>query len=172
MPQKHLANFITCLRIVCALVLLWQQIFSKWFYVFYLIGGASDALDGLVARKLKQETKLGSTLDTIADIIFDAAVLIKLIVSGYIPLALIIFTICLAVLKCANIALGFFLHKHFVSVHSPMNKLCGILLFFVPLLITNFPHQLVSTFMATTCALATFAAIQESVYVCKGEELS
>lgn len=172
MPQKHLANFITCLRIVCALVLLWQQIFSKWFYVFYLIGGASDVLDGLVARKLKTETKLGSTLDTIADIIFDAAVLIKLIVSGYIPRALIIFTICLAVLKCANIALGFFLHKHFVSVHSPMNKLCGILLFFIPLLITNFPHQLVSTFMATTCALATFAAIQESVYVCKGEELS
>lgn len=169
MLQKYLANLITCLRIVCAFILLWLQIFSKCFFVFYLIGGASDALDGLLARKLKQETKLGSTLDTIADIIFDAAVLIKLIVSGYIPRTLIIFTICLAALKCFNIALGFLLHKHFISVHSPMNKLCGILLFFVPLLIANFPYQPVSAFMATTCALATFAAIQESVYVCNGK---
>lgn len=165
MLQKHLANLITCLRVVCALILFWLQLFSKWFYVFYLVGGTSDMLDGLIARKLKQETKLGNTLDTIADIIFDASVLTKLIVSGYIPRWLIIFTICIATLKCANIALGLFLHKHFVSVHSTINKLCGILLFFIPLLIANFSHQIVSVFFAITCTLVTFAAIQESIYI-------
>lgn len=165
MLQKHLANLITCLRVVCALILFWLQLFSKWFYVFYLTGGASDVLDGLIARKLKQETKLGSMLDTLADIVFYASVLTKLIVSGYIPHWLIIFTICIATLKCANIMLGFFLHKHFVAVHSTMNKLCGILLFFIPLLIAIFSRQIVSVFIAITCTLATFAAIQESVYI-------
>ena len=38
-----------------------------WALVLFLLAGVSDGLDGLLARKLKQQTMLGQYLDPIAD---------------------------------------------------------------------------------------------------------
>jgi Phosphatidylserine synthase len=67
--RRNLANFITAIRIICGVVVLFFPAFSNWFYIIYLLGGFTDAIDGTVARKLGQTSVFGARLDTVADIV-------------------------------------------------------------------------------------------------------
>ena len=62
-------NIITLYRLVVDPVILWFIIADKeiLFSVFLIINLLSDALDGFLARKLKQETEIGAKLDGFAD---------------------------------------------------------------------------------------------------------
>ena len=73
-----MANFITCVRIVCSIALLFFPPLSIPFYVLYITAGFTDMVDGTVARKTDTVSELGSKLDTFADFILAAACLIKL----------------------------------------------------------------------------------------------
>lgn len=66
------ANTITALRILIVPLLAYTAILrnSTIFLILFIIGGLTDALDGYVARKYKHQTKTGSALDTIADMLF------------------------------------------------------------------------------------------------------
>ena len=63
-----MADILTFLRIICALLILIFPAFSKWYYLFYLFGGITDAVDGVVARRLGNATAWGAKFDTVADI--------------------------------------------------------------------------------------------------------
>ena len=165
-----MANAITSVRIVCAAALLFCPTFSGWFYLFYLIGGVSDVLDGFAARRLGKETEFGARLDTIADIAFAAVVLIKVVRAVYFPKWIIVWIICIAVIKCINVISGYVIYKRFVSEHTVMNKICGVLLCAVPLCIGRFPWQIVAVLVILTCAAATVAAVQEGHYIRTGKE--
>ena len=167
-----MANAITSVRIVCALALIFFPTFSKWFYTLYIIGGVSDVLDGFAARYLKNESELGAKLDTIADIVFTAVVVIKVFRAIYIPLWLIIWTACIAVIKCISTICGLIINKQFISEHTVMNKICGVLLFSIPICIGRFSWQTISVLIILTCTAATFAAVQEGYYICAGKEVS
>jgi len=62
-------NIITIYRLAIDPVILWFIIADKeiLFSVFLIINLLSDALDGFLARKLKQETEIGAKLDGFAD---------------------------------------------------------------------------------------------------------
>ena len=79
MTVINLANGITFFRILCSLALLFCMPLSLPFYVLYAVAGSSDILDGRIARNTNTATKFGAKLDTLADIVFTAAVLIKLL---------------------------------------------------------------------------------------------
>ena len=166
------ANVITGIRIVCALVLIFCPTFSIWFYMFYTFGGISDILDGIVARHSGKETEFGASFDTIADVIFTVIVIIKVMHTVNIPVWIIVWIGCIAVIKCINIISGFAIYKRFVYEHTVMNKICGVLLFAIPLCIGNFPWQHVAVLIILTCATATIAAIQEGHYIRTGKEIS
>lgn len=167
-----MANIITGIRIVCALSLIFCPTFSVPFYALYIIGGISDILDGMAARHFGKVTEFGAKLDTVADIIFTAVVLTKVMLSVHLPLWLIIWIICIAFIKCFGIIAGFVIHKRFLSEHTVMNKICGGLLFVVPLCISRFPWHPVTTLIILTCVAATFAAIEEGYYILSGKEIS
>ncbi len=168
-----MANIITGFRIVCAITLIFCPTFSTWFYIPYIFGGISDVLDGIVARHFGKETKFGARFDTIADIIFTLTVLIKLVLATKISLWLIIWIICIAVIKCINIFIGFIIYKRFVPEHTIMNKICGVLLFAIPLLLGIFSMQIVTKILIIlTCIVATFAAIQEGYYIFTKKDLN
>ena len=167
-----MANVITGIRIVCALVLIFCPTFSTRFYVLYIVGGISDVLDGAVARHFGRETKLGAQLDTLADVVFTAVVLIKVVRAVYVPTWLIIWIVCIAVIKCVNVVSGFVIHKRFVSEHTVMNKICGALLFAIPLCMGCFPRQAVAVLVILTCTAASLAAVQEGHYIRTGKEIS
>jgi len=54
----------------------------------FLVGVVLDALDGLVARTHKRESKFGAFLDQTADRVNDGLVIIAIILAGYIDLTI------------------------------------------------------------------------------------
>ena len=82
---------------------------------------------------LKTFSKLGSRLDTVADIVFTAVCLIKLLPVLDVPAWIYIWTAVIAMIKLFNIAIGYIRQKEFIAVHSVINKVTGGLLFIFPL---------------------------------------
>ena len=81
-----MANAITGLRILMSVVLLFSPVFSPSFNAFYLIAGLSDMADGIIARKTNSVSELGSSFDSIADFVFVAVCLIKVLPVMDIPI--------------------------------------------------------------------------------------
>ena len=157
-----MANFITIIRILCSVAILFCPVFSVAFYALYITAGFTDMLDGWVARKTNTVSKFGSKLDTIADFIFVVVCLFKLIPVLDIPAWLYIWIGVIAFIKIINIVSGYIVQKQFVAVHSVMNKVTGILLFFLPLTLSfvGLKYSAVAV-----CSIATFAAIQEGHFI-------
>lgn len=169
--KSFIANIITCARIICALSLIFCPTFSIWFYVLYIVGGVSDVLDGMTARKLGKETKLGAQLDTAADVVFTAVVIIKTVRAISVPIWLLVWIVCIAVIKISGVIMGFVIYKRFISEHTKLNKICGLLLFAIPFYIGRFPWQTLVMVMICHCCVATVAAVQEGYYILTGKTI-
>ena len=167
-----MANVITGTRIVLALILIFCPTFSGLFYIVYILGGISDVLDGIVARRLGQTTKFGAQFDTVSDFIFVAVVIIKVVQPLQISSWLLVWIISIAVIKCINLITALKAYKSIVPEHTIMNKICGILLFAIPICIGLFSCQLCGKLIIATCIAASFAAIQEGYYIHIGKVIS
>ena len=157
-----MANIITGIRILCSIALLFFHAFSPQFYVLYIVAGVSDMIDGTVARKTGTASEFGSRLDTIADVVFVAVCLIKLIPVLNIPSWLFIWITIVALIKMINVIFGYVMYKKFVAVHTVMNKVTGIFLFILPLILKIIDLRYSGAFV---CAAATFAAMQEGHFI-------
>ncbi len=158
----NMANFITGIRILFSVGLLFTRTFSPIFYVFYIIAGFSDVLDGIVARKFNLVSSFGEKLDTIADICFVGAVMYKLLSVMQMPIWLWVWLGIVAFMKLANILSGFLRQKTFVAKHTAANKITGILLFLFPFSLPLLPLEYSAT---VVCSMATIAAIHEGIYM-------
>lgn len=157
-----MANIITGIRIALSIALLYCPVFSREFFMLYIAAGASDMIDGAVARKTGTVSEFGSKLDTIADIVFVAVCLIKVLPALDVPVWLYIWIVIIAFIKVVNIAAGYIRQKEFISVHSMINKVTGVLLFVFPLTLTFIDLRYSA---AVVCMAATAAAIQEGYLV-------
>ena len=164
---KHIANILTGCRIFGSILLLFFPAFSLDFYITYLLCGFSDMVDGTIARKTNSTSKFGSQLDTIADLIFVVVSLFKLLPAIHIPQWLWIWGGVIAVIKISNIIWGYASEKQFISLHTIMNKITGLLLFLLPLTLSFVELKYSSVIV---CSIATFAAIQEGVYIATNRE--
>lgn len=81
------------------------------------------------------------------------------------PNWLIVWVLCIALIKVVTIVRGFIISGHFVSEHTVMNKACGVLLFALPLCLGLFLRNAVVVLVIFTCVAATIAAIQEGIRV-------
>ena len=153
-----MANLITGIRVLASVGLLFCPALSPSFFALYLLAGLTDMIDGPVARKTHTATAFGAKLDTAADILFAAVCLVKLLPVLNIPLWMFIWIGLIALIKIMNIVSGFVIRKRFVSVHTPMNKATGALLFLLPLTISCIDLRYTAPIV---CAVATFAALQE-----------
>jgi cardiolipin synthase len=84
----NLANALTSLRIALAPVFLVLYVHGDRVRALaaFAAAAATDVLDGLVARALRQPTRLGAFLDPIADKVLAACALFALAASGQLPL--------------------------------------------------------------------------------------
>ena len=158
-----MANIITGIRIVLSVALLFCPALSPMFYALYIAAGFSDMIDGAVARKTGAVSEFGSRLDTIADIVFVAVCLIKLLPVLHVPVWLYIWTAVIAMIKLFNIAIGYIRQKQFIAVHSVINKVTGVLLFIFPLTLAFIDLKYSA---AVVCVIATIAAVCEG-YLCQ-----
>ena len=153
-----MANFITVIRIICSIALLFCPVFSPAFYALYVASGVSDMIDGEVARKTETVSEFGSKLDTAADFVFVVVCLIKVVPAIQAPTWLIVWIIVIAVIKVINLISGYIMRKEIVVLHTEMNKVTGMLLFVLPITLTFIDLKYSGAFVS---AAATFAAIQE-----------
>ena len=161
-----MANIITSLRILISIAMIFFPAFSPMFYVLYLVAGFSDMIDGIVARLTNTASEFGARLDTVADLVFVAVCMIKILPKMILPLWLYLWIAIVAVIKIFNIAVGFIRQKQFPAIHSIMNKMTGVLLFILPLTMQIIDLKYSASLV---CAFATFAAIQESYLIIKAK---
>ena len=117
--MKSIANIITGSRIVFSIALLFITPFSPMFYV-------------TVARQTNTVSAFGAKFDTIADFVFVAVCLIKLLPVFTIPVWLWIWIAVIALLKVINIISSYVKQKKWIAPHTVMNKITGALCFLLP----------------------------------------
>ena len=161
-----MANVITGFRILVSAVLLFCPVFSPIFYVLYLIAGLSDMVDGIIARNTDSVSEFGSRLDGVADFVFVAVCLIRVLPVLDIPIWLYVWTAVIFFVKIINIISGYVMQKRYVAVHTTMNKATGVLLFMLPLTLTIVPLNYSGI---PICSVATFAAVQEGHFIRTGK---
>ena len=76
--------------------------------------------------------------------------------------------IVIAIVKLSNIIWGLLLRKSLISVHIILNKVTGLILFFLPLTI-QFLDPKYS--LPAICLIATIAAVQEGYFIRIGREI-
>jgi len=83
----NIPNLLSFLRIALVPIFLWLLLDELYLYAILVLMGAglTDFLDGYLARKLDQMTKLGKILDPVADRLYIFATLLALSITGNIP---------------------------------------------------------------------------------------
>ena len=104
-------NLVTTIRLLCIPVFLWLLLRGPhhrgWYPAALLLGalGATDGVDGFIARRFHQVSTLGKVLDPIADRLLLGVAAISIIAVGGVPL----WVGLLAVVREALVATGFLL---------------------------------------------------------------
>ena len=139
MTVKQIPNFITALRIVGTIVLLFIEPFTIGFYGLYTFCGFTDILDGYIARKYHAISALGSRLDSIADILYYAVMIIKIlpvllkVLPGYVWC--MFWTV--VGLRILSYIIAAIRYRCLASLHTYMNKASGLAAFLVPYFIEH-----------------------------------
>ena len=81
--KLNVSNILSLLRLIFAPIIMFMIIFDKIYFavILFITAALSDLFDGYLAKKLKKETKLGSTLDKIADKVLMALVLAGILIK-------------------------------------------------------------------------------------------
>lgn len=164
----YIANVITFLRIPLAIAMLFATPFSVAFWSLYLCGGFTDIIDGMVARKLNQESSFGAKLDSIADFVFAGAIAIFVVINIAMPVGFWICILGIALLRFVCYGIGFYKYHTFVALHTYANKITGVLLFMTPVLYSVWGLTVVGVIL---CVMAFASALEEMVIVVKSREL-
>lgn len=147
--MRDLANYMTASRILAAFCLLFTAPFSVAFYGFYIYCGLSDMADGAVARKTHTESRTGAYLDSVADLIFVAVCLVRLLPVLAVLRWLWVWMAVIVLIKIINVVSGW------VCWH----RIVLLLLLYLPLEILAVPLGMA----------AAFAAIQEGHFIRTGQ---
>ena len=161
------ANLLTTLRILGSFLLLLFPIPSVGFWVIYLLCGLSDMIDGTVARKTHTESAFGARLDTAADISFFAVSFCRILPHLQLPLWLWVWAAVIAGVKLCNLSVGWLRDKTLLSLHTPLNKLTGFLLFLLPLTLSVIDILYTAS---VVCIVAMTAAVHENRYLLQNRQ--
>lgn len=151
--RLNLPNLLTILRIAATAGLLSLSPGTGAFAALYVFGGVTDALDGRIARATGTASGFGAMLDSVADLLFYAAMLVKLlpVLWELLPAELWWGVGIVVLLRLACYATFAVRRRRFAALHTPLNKLTGLLVFLLP-------FTLGAAWMTAYCALATAVA--------------
>ena len=126
-------------------------------------------VDGFIARKLNQQSAIGAKIDSIADLIFAAAIFIVVLNYIVFPGWLWLCIILVALLRIISYGIGFYKYHSFSALHTYLNKATGLLIFAFPLL-----YALVGLFAAEViiCIAAFASSVEEMIITIKSKELN
>lgn len=161
-------NILTVLRICCSVALLFTVPLSAAFYIFYLVCGVSDLLDGYIARKYNVATNLGATLDSAADLIF-FGILVIVFIRLFQWRRWILCCIGLTVIiRLLSIIVGFIKYHALACLHTYANKAAGALVFLFPFI---YPACGFVGTAALLCSVILLSSIEELIINIVSKEL-
>lgn len=157
----NLPNLVSFIRILMAPVLFYLALTQQpyWFIGILLIAEFTDVLDGFLARKLNQITKMGSHLDSWGDfVIYTTIAICAWILWPDIAQREILYFIIIVLSFTLPAIIGFIKFRQFTSYHTWSVKLAvavtvlGYILLFSELM--DWPFRLAALF-------CLYAAIEE-----------
>lgn len=159
---KQLPNLMTLFRITGSILLLYLEPLTPAFYIFYLLCGASDMLDGFIARRFRVISRFGAALDSVADTVFVLALAFVLLPMVILPLFIWLWLAGIAVIKLTSLITGFFKYRSLAFLHTYANKIAGITLFLFPLAYGIWREHAAAS-AGILCAIASIAALEELI---------
>jgi len=91
----NLPNVISLGRLLAVPLNVWLMLVGEWRLAFavFCLAGASDAVDGFIAKRFNMQTRLGRYLDPIADKSLLVSIYVTLGVQGVLPVWLVILVV-------------------------------------------------------------------------------
>lgn len=163
--KKHrlkIADCITVCRIAGTLILFALHPLSPVFFFVYSMTGLTDVLDGWIARKTKTADNFGARLDSIADMLFYAAMLLRIfpMLWNTLPSDVWYAAAGILVARIATYMLAAVKYRLFASMHTYLNKLTGVGVFIVPFLLAT---KYTVVYCRGVCAVAAAAILEELI---------
>jgi cardiolipin synthase len=162
MTLRWLPNALSLLRLAIIpplLLALWQEAYMLAFWLFFA-AGASDALDGWLARYFGWHSALGANLDAAADKLLMVSIFVVMGLLGLVSiwLVLLVFT------RDLGIVLGAWYGRHRLTAFrvrpSPLGKLhTAVLIAFVLLVIVEAGWSLVGEPVMTGLTVAAAISV-------------
>ena len=178
---KHIPNVLSVIRILLVFVFVYfvfvgDNLFAA--VIVFLAAGATDVVDGFLARRYNWITNLGKLLDPFADKLMQCTVLVCLCLKNIIPLW---FVIPFFVKELATLLIGFIVIKRRnVVVVSKWYGKAAVCLFYATVVASvilrdtiegNIWLQLLIFTPAVICAVAAFIGYIKHYWVLKKEEI-
>lgn len=169
--EKHImnaANIITFLRIAGTVFLVAVKPLSVGFFLLYILTGATDVLDGWIARKTKTASDFGARLDSVADLLFYGAMLLRIfpLLWDTLPGIIRYAVAAVIVVRISAYLTAAVKYRRFASLHTYLNKLTGAAVFLIPfLLVTKYS----AAYCWAVCAVAAASSLEELTIHLKNE---
>ena len=168
-----IANIITLARLVFVPIIIWAMLSDAMLpaFVLFIVAGASDAVDGIIARAFNQQSELGTILDPLADKVMLVSVFIVLTYLDHIPLWLTILVVSRDMLIVVGFVICFMFDKP-IDINplriSKANTVAQIALacFVMGSLALSFENTLINSVLVWVTALLT--AISATAYTVQG----
>ena len=168
---RQIPNILSAMRIAIAIAIMFIPPYETAFYVIYAFCGISDLFDGVIARALHIESRLGGTLDTIGDTLLTLTAC-HVVFSNMDPLYPGLLAAILAVFAVRIIGITLCRFKKFAMLHTAGNKIAMIILYLYPFFYTlTAKYGCVQEVVYSICALGVLAGIEEIVIQCLVPEL-
>ncbi len=174
--MKYLPNILSTFRLalVPVFIIVFLVDYPKnvlWALFVFLLAGATDVVDGYIARKYKCISALGKILDPLADKLMQIAVLVCLCIKGVISiwLPIIIVTKEIAIMVCGAIIIRW---KKVYVVSSWYGK-AAVCIFYLGICyfmlrpMFNLPSTVVADIYITSAVMAVSAILAFVMYIDK-----
>lgn len=182
MKLKHIPNILSVIRIFLVFVFVFVLFVLDspfWAIIIFLVAGATDVVDGYLARRFNWITNLGKVLDPFADKLMQCTVLICFWIKGLIPLW---FVLPYFAKEVATLIIGaVVIRRRNVVVVSKWYGKAAVCLFYVTIVISavfreffvgNQLAQILVFAPAVICTIAAFAAYFKHYWKLKKEAVS
>ena len=162
LSNKNLPNTISSARIVCTVWLLFMEPLEPLFMTVYVLTGVTDVLDGAIARRYGTTSELGAKLDSIADLLFYTLILIRIFPVMWVTLPKKIWVMVGAILAVRGLAYmtSAIRYHRFAALHTYLNKVTGLLVFGVALLIRT---RVAVPYCWFVCAVGMISSLEELI---------
>lgn len=163
------ANAVTCMRIAATVAMVFTEPLSAGFFALYTFAGVTDVLDGFIARRTHTSSEKGARLDSIADLLFYAAMIIRLFPRLFkmLPKRIWIYAATAVVIRLGSYLAALIKYGKFASLHTYMNKLTGAAVFLVPCFMFS---SVCFGYCVAVCLIGAVASTEELIIHLSGRE--